>query len=151
MERDEDLYEARRDVLKRLIASRFDGNKAAFAEAAGLSPSYVNRMLKRPGEPHRKRIGDDTALKIEGIQEMGLSPGMLLNPTLTAPARAGIAALQDRLSPDEAEAVRLLRCISSAALRMKALGFLQGLAQADGADTAAAAAAPHRKQRAVGG
>lgn len=131
MDKDEDLYEARRDVLKRLIHTRYSDNQAEFARAAGLASSYVSRMLKGPGEANRKRIGDDTARRLEGIAELGLSPGMLVNPVLSAPARQGLAPLQDRLSPDEQELVNLFRQVASSAIRMKALGYLQGLAHGD--------------------
>lgn len=85
-----DLFEARRLVVQRLIDSpRFGGSNAAFAKATGISPSYVTRMLKEPGQADRKRIGDDNALKIEG--KLNLSPGEVLHPPGTGRTETGAA------------------------------------------------------------
>lgn len=81
-----DLYEARRLALLNLIESRFEGNQRAFAIEAQISPSYVNRMLKPEGEKARKRIGDETALKLEA--RFDLPAGTLLNAQ--APLRRGL-------------------------------------------------------------
>ena len=82
-----DLYEARRRVIERVIKDRFGGNQSKFAEAANMSPSYVTRILadinekSKTGKPKaRKRLGDDKAMELEAIPELGLSPGDLLNP-----------------------------------------------------------------------
>jgi hypothetical protein len=74
-----DLYEARRQTLLRLLASeRFGGNQRALAEAAELSPSYLSRMLKPADGAHRKRIGDDMAIRME--ETLRLPSGYLLSP-----------------------------------------------------------------------
>lgn len=77
-----DLYEARRQVVQRLINTLFDRKAAAFSEATGISPTYVTRMLKAEGEPSKKRIGDDMALRLEGVAALKLLPGELVSPTL---------------------------------------------------------------------
>ncbi|CAB4126102.1 LexA SOS-response transcriptional repressors (RecA-mediated autopeptidases) [uncultured Caudovirales phage] len=103
-----DLYEARRLVVQRIIDSpRFEGSNAAFANATGISPSYVSRMLKEHGHENRKRIGDDNALKIESA--LNLRPGEVLHPIASSRAEAhsvpaqppdqppGLATISERL------------------------------------------------------
>lgn len=75
-----DFYEARRLIVERLIKERFGGNQAEFSRAIKTSPTTVNRWLKEAGEAHRKRIGDDSALKIEEM--LDLRQGTLLNPVI---------------------------------------------------------------------
>jgi transcriptional regulator with XRE-family HTH domain len=41
------------EQLEQVIAERFDGNQAAFAEAAGVSPQAVGDWLKRRRAPDR--------------------------------------------------------------------------------------------------
>jgi hypothetical protein len=53
-------------------------NPAGFAADAGISASYVSRMLKEQGEPTRKRIGEDMAARIEDA--LKLEPGELVAP-----------------------------------------------------------------------
>jgi transcriptional regulator with XRE-family HTH domain len=86
-----DIYEARRQVVLRLIRSRFGGSQAEFAAKTGIPPSYVTRMLKEAGATSFKRIGDDMALKIEN--KLDLEPGSVLNPVAgREPAKAQPAA-----------------------------------------------------------
>jgi phage repressor protein C with HTH and peptisase S24 domain len=73
-----DLYELRRLAVQRLIDTRFGGNQAAFSADAGISTSYLSRMLKAEGEKNRKRIGDDMAVRLE--ETLGLIGGALVNP-----------------------------------------------------------------------
>ncbi|MCW7540042.1 hypothetical protein OOT46_19580 [Aquabacterium sp. A7-Y] len=75
-----DLYEARRQVLLRLIKDRFDNIQARFARATGISATYLTRMLKDGADPARKRIGDEMALALE--EKLDLMRGTLLNPVL---------------------------------------------------------------------
>lgn len=60
-----DVFEMRRLALERLIRVKFDGIQQAFASKVGISPSYVTRMLKPPGEAPRKSIGEAMVRKIE--------------------------------------------------------------------------------------
>lgn len=83
-----DIYEARRQVVERLIETRYGGSQAKFAVDADLSPSYVTRMLKTDGDG-RKRIGDDMAIRLEGTTALALAPGSLLSPTLYAHSELG--------------------------------------------------------------
>lgn len=76
-----DLYEARRQQLHQVLASaRFNGSQKELAEAAGISPKYLSRMLNEPGAPGHKRIGDDLAQRIEA--NLGLDAGAILTPHL---------------------------------------------------------------------
>lgn len=59
-----DIYETRRENLRSLVASQFNGRIAGLAEAVGKAPSYMSRCLT--GKPeHRKRIGEQMARDIE--------------------------------------------------------------------------------------
>lgn len=101
-----DLYEARRLALQNLIDTRFEGNQRAFAAESGISPSYVSRMLKHEGERNRKRIGDDTAQKLETVFD--LAAGTIINAQ--APLRRGLedGAPREILSlvPDRRHAIQ---------------------------------------------
>lgn len=55
-----DKYENRRLQLEALVASIGHGGIKQVAEKIGKEPSYVSRMLYRPGKPGGKRIGEDT-------------------------------------------------------------------------------------------
>lgn len=72
----------RRQLLRALIDERFDGVSARFADATGIAPSYVSRMLYPEGKAGAKGIGEDTIEKIEG--DLGI-PGYFAE-------RAGSAA-----------------------------------------------------------
>jgi hypothetical protein len=73
-----DIYESRRLVLLDVLRRSFDGRQAALAAAIKVSPSYLTRMLKEPGDTTKKSIGDLLAQRIE--EELGLPAGALLNP-----------------------------------------------------------------------
>jgi len=57
--------ERRRQLLRALISDRFDGIAARFADAVGIAPSYVSRMLYADGKAGAKGIGEDSIEKIE--------------------------------------------------------------------------------------
>lgn len=59
-----DIYEIRRQNLRRLVTERFNGRIAGLADAIDRAPSYVSRCLT--GKPeHRKRVGESLARDIE--------------------------------------------------------------------------------------
>lgn len=60
----------RRELLRQLIQERFSGVSARFADAVGITPSYVSRMLYPEGKAGAKRIGEDSIEKIE--QALGI-------------------------------------------------------------------------------
>lgn len=90
-----DLYDARRHALQRIIQERFEGRQADFARATGIAPTSVSRMLKDDSSEHRKRIGDDTALKIE--DKLGLPPGTMLHPVLVSRGERVASTTRDRM------------------------------------------------------
>lgn len=55
----------RRQLLRALIDDKFEGVAARFANAVGITPSYVTRMLYPTGKPGAKGIGEDSIEKIE--------------------------------------------------------------------------------------
>ncbi len=59
-----DLAEIRRQRLREIIDTRFNGVAAHFAAAIGREPSYVSRALTDNAK-HRKNIGEDLAREIE--------------------------------------------------------------------------------------
>lgn len=65
-----DIYETRRQNLRDLVSSRFNGRIAGLAEAVGKAPSYMSRCLSDKPE-HRKRIGEQMARDIESTLNLG--------------------------------------------------------------------------------
>lgn len=57
------LQDIRRDVLKAILVSWFDGNQSALSRELGVTASYVNRIFGP--ERHRKRIGEGKAREFE--------------------------------------------------------------------------------------
>jgi phage repressor protein C with HTH and peptisase S24 domain len=55
----------RRQLLRALIDDKFEGVAARFANAVGITPSYVTRMLYPQGKAGAKGIGEDSIEKIE--------------------------------------------------------------------------------------
>lgn len=101
-----DKFDRRRELLDLLIETNFEGHIASFAEAVGLAPSYVSRLLYPQDKPGMKRIGEGTIEKIEAA--LGI-PGHFSTPAHPA----GGAAFKVREPPQpfmtglESE---LLRC-----------------------------------------
>lgn len=67
-----DIHEIRRQNVQALIDKRFDGKQSAFALDAGIDATYVNRVLRLPGDQHRKNIGDVLKRKIEAKYDIDL-------------------------------------------------------------------------------
>jgi hypothetical protein len=65
-------FETRRDNLRRLILDKFDGNRAAFARAAGVNQNQINLLLS-DNEQHRRNLGEALARRME--QAVGLPNG----------------------------------------------------------------------------
>jgi phage repressor protein C with HTH and peptisase S24 domain len=84
-----DVHDLRREVIRRLIDSRFGGNQAEFARAAAKRPSYVTRMLETDPDKAVKRIGEELAREFEANPALGLVDGELVNP---APVQRRVAA-----------------------------------------------------------
>lgn len=75
-----DIYDLRRAIVAKIVKERFDNNQSAFGSKIGAAPSYVSRMLKPQSDDKHKKIGEEMARKLEGIPELGLRPGELLDP-----------------------------------------------------------------------
>lgn len=75
-----DIYDLRREIVEALVTKKFGGNKSAFAVVIGAAPSYVSRMLQPQTNHLHKKIGEEMARKLEGIPELGLRAGQLLDP-----------------------------------------------------------------------
>jgi len=63
-----DIYEIRRQNLKRLLKQRFGGKQVRLASAIDRQPGYVSRCLSDGA--HRKRIGEDLARNIESSLDL---------------------------------------------------------------------------------
>jgi plasmid maintenance system antidote protein VapI len=74
----EDIEELRRKRVAELIRTKFEGRQIDFARAIGRDPTYVSRMLRLPGDPHRRAIAEDMASHIE--QTLGLPTGYMRTP-----------------------------------------------------------------------
>ena len=88
----------RRELLRHLIQERFSGVSARFADAVGITPSYVSRMLYPEGKAGAKRIGEDSIEKIEralGIHGYFAGAGVDSEITISIPAtREGYVHVQ---------------------------------------------------------
>jgi len=82
-----DVFKQREAILGDILRRRFDGKKAALANAIDVSPSTVSRWFSRR---NHKNIGEDNARHIES--KLGLSPGALVAPGRETSAQ--IIALQ---------------------------------------------------------
>jgi phage repressor protein C with HTH and peptisase S24 domain len=89
-----DIYEIRRQNLRHLVSTRFNGRIASLADAIERAPSYVSRCLT--GKPeHRKRIGEALARDVEdklGIQRLWLDSGHATQLPVDEPPVAAQAA-----------------------------------------------------------
>jgi phage repressor protein C with HTH and peptisase S24 domain len=74
----------RRQLLRALIDDKFEGVAARFANAVGITPSYVTRMLYPQGKAGAKGIGEDSIEKIEDALRI---PGYFSGKTEAAPNR----------------------------------------------------------------
>jgi SOS-response transcriptional repressor LexA len=63
-----DIYEIRRQNLKRLLKQRFGGKQVRLASAIDRQPGYISRCLSDGA--HRKRIGEDLARSIEASLDL---------------------------------------------------------------------------------
>lgn len=59
-----DIYEIRRENLRAIVKSRFNGKITGLAEAVDRAHSYISRCLTN-NETHRKNIGEEFARDIE--------------------------------------------------------------------------------------
>ena len=66
-----DIYEIRRDNLRKLVKSRFGGKITGLADAVDKAHSYISRCLTDL-DKNRKRIGEELAREIEG--KLNLAP-----------------------------------------------------------------------------
>ncbi len=74
----------RRQLLRALIDDKFEGVAARFANAVGITPSYVTRMLYPQGKAGAKGIGEDSIEKIEDALRI---PGYFSGKAEAAPNR----------------------------------------------------------------
>lgn len=103
--------ELRRIRIRALIATRYNGNQAAFAAAIGRSPSQVNRWFMT--SEHKRDIGEAVARDIEAKLEL---PRLFLDADAEQPLevrqplqlysiapdeQARLLALYDRLTHDQ--------------------------------------------------
>lgn len=70
------LTDLRRENLQRIVNDRFNGNRAALAEAAVINPTQINFALTDGA--HRRPIGENFARKIE--RNLSLPAGSLDRP-----------------------------------------------------------------------
>lgn len=69
-----DIYEIRRQNLRNLVTTRFNGRIAGLAEAVERAPSYISRCLSGHAAG-RKRVGEDLAREMEirlGLERLWL-------------------------------------------------------------------------------
>ena len=59
-----DKYEKRRLALKKLVDGIGHGANKLIAEAIGIEPNYVSRMLYPEGQKNKKRMGEDMVDKL---------------------------------------------------------------------------------------
>lgn len=59
-----DIYEIRRENLRAIVKTRFNGKITGLAEAVDRAHSYISRCLTK-NETHRKNIGEELARDIE--------------------------------------------------------------------------------------
>lgn len=79
-------------------------NQAAFAEATGISPDYVSRLLYEPGKLGGKSLGPTTMSKIR--QAYGLAPGWFDLPLGAAmPSGASVGETAARYVVDQTSAL----------------------------------------------
>jgi len=64
-----DIYEIRRENLRAIVKSRFNGKITGLAEAVDRAHSYISRCLTK-NETHRKNIGEELARDIEAKLRM---------------------------------------------------------------------------------
>lgn len=112
----------RRQLLRSLIDERFSGVSARFADAVGITPSYVSRMLYPEGKSGAKRIGEDSIEKIEaalGIAGYFSGATSDIETTVSTPAtRGGYVRVQqldaevgmggERVNDDYPEVIRAM-------------------------------------------
>ena len=77
-----EISDTRRDNLRLLMKSRFEGKQARIADALGKSANYISRCLARPDSAGAKKIGEDLAREIE--ETLGLPRYAMDQPGLSA-------------------------------------------------------------------
>lgn len=86
-----EISDIRRDNLRLLMNSRFEGRQARIADALGKSANYISRCLATPDSSGAKKIGEDLAREIEetlGLPRYAMDqPGLVSKkPTVEANA-----------------------------------------------------------------
>lgn len=66
------IFNTRRENLRKLILDKYQGNRAAFARAAGVHQNQINLLLSS-NEDHRRNLGEALARKME--ETVGLPTG----------------------------------------------------------------------------
>jgi hypothetical protein len=66
------LFAARKENLARLVAEKYEGNRAALSRACGIHQNQINLMLTN-NEEHRRNMGEDLARRME--QTLGIPVG----------------------------------------------------------------------------
>lgn len=89
----------RRSKLKDLIASDYNGVRAAFGRATGIDPTYVSRLLYEEGKPGFKRISDEIIEKIDKVHPNWLATGKG-NKELGAPPPPALQLARDPILDD---------------------------------------------------
>lgn len=67
-------HERRRQNLRRLLTTRFEGRSVDLAQALHISPSYLSRLFTR-NQDHRRNVGEQSAREYE--RALGLAAGWL--------------------------------------------------------------------------
>ena len=60
-----EIYEQRRQDLKRLIEKMGRGSIASIAKVIDIEPNYISRALYPPGKDGKKNIGDELVTKLD--------------------------------------------------------------------------------------
>lgn len=63
------IYDVRRDNLRQLVDSKYDGNRSAFARATGKPINLINLMLT-PNTERRKPMGEKLARDLEAAERL---------------------------------------------------------------------------------
>lgn len=66
------IFEVRRENLRRLVLDKYEGNRAAYSRAAGVHQNQVNLLLTDNLE-HRRNLGEALARKMES--DLGVAAG----------------------------------------------------------------------------
>lgn len=117
-----DIYEQRRRTLRAIIAERFEGTQARFAEAVQTTPDYVSRLLNK--NEHQKRFGEKLARDWEeklrlpmyyfdGVYNDSTRMAQVVHSTTRVTGKARLPRTNVSLGPDIAGRVPLISWVKA--------------------------------------